>query len=163
LLFVVSTSGAYVGAHRRVLDPFFNPVPALSWANKEELQALHTLARHIPPDAVVSENPWNGASYMSVISSRHMLFPTEKDRTLGDRTLLALRLDDVGSSPEVCAAARREHVRFAITGGRPVASVARTGKTDYVGVDRVGRSDAFRKVAKEGPYTLYRMVRCAKA
>ena len=163
LLFVVSTSGAYLDAHRRVLDPFFNPVPALSWANNEELQALHTLARHIPPDAVVSENPWNGASYLSVISSRHMLFPTEKDRTLGDRTLLALRLDDVGSSPEVCAAARREHVRFAITGGRPVASVARTGKTDYVGVDRVGRSDAFRKVAKEGPYTLYRMVRCAKA
>lgn len=163
LLFVVVTGGAYLGAHRSVLDPFFNPTPARSWASKEELQALHALAQHVPPDTVVAENPWNGGSYMYVVSGRQMLFPTEGDRTYGDRTLLAMSLDDVGRSPEVCAAARRLNVRFAITGGRPAASFERKGSTLYTGIDKVRSSRAFRKVAREGPYTLYRMVRCAKA
>jgi len=162
LILVLITGGAYVNPHRQVLDPYFHPTAARSWASNAELRALHSLARHIPPDAVVAENPWNGGSYMYVVSGRLMLFPTEKDRLPGDRMLLALRLNQVGSSPEVCAAARRQQVRFAITGGRPFASAGRRGTTEYKGVDAVGSSDAFVKVAKDGPYTLYKMIRCAE-
>jgi len=162
LLFVVVTGGGYVQAHRRVLNPFFHPAPSHSWASGQELRALHSLARLVPTDAVVAENAWNGGSYMYVVSGRHMLFPTEKARTSGDRMLLALRLDEVGTSPNVCAAARRQRVRFAITGGRPFAWAGRRGTQQYAGVDAVGSSDAFRKVAQEGPFTLYQMVKCAK-
>ena len=161
LLFVVATGGGYLDAHRRVLDPYFNPKDDRSWATNAELRALRSLARHVPTDAVVAENPWNGGSYMYVVSSRHMLFPTEKNRSLGDRVLLATSLDAVGRSPEVCAAARRQQVQFAITGGRPFATAEGTGDTDYVGIDAVDRSGAFRKVATEGPYTLYQLVSCA--
>jgi len=160
LLFVMATGGAYVEIHRTVLNPYFHPDPAFSLVTRAELQALQTLARHIPPTAVVAENPWNGGSYMYVVSGRLMLFPTVSDRAGGDRTLLATSLDEVGSSPEVCAAARRENVQFAITGGRSVRS---KGGTQYPGVDAVRSSDAFQKVAKEGPYTLYRMVSCAES
>ncbi|MBE3076628.1 MAG: hypothetical protein IMZ75_17140 [Actinobacteria bacterium] len=160
LLFLVATGG-YVTAHRNVLNPFFHPVPSSSWASNAELRALHRLARYVPPDAVVAENAWNGGSYMYVVSGRHMLFPTEKAREPGDRMLLALRLDDVGTSPEVCAAARRQHVQFAITGGRPFAWARKRGTTEYAGVDAVGSSNAFRKVARDDPYTLYQMVKCA--
>ena len=162
LLFVVATGGGYVQTHRRALDPYFNPDPAHSWASNRELLALRSLARHVPAGAVVAENPWNGGSYMYIVSGRYMLFPTEKDLAGADRTLLARSLDDVGSSPTVCAAARRESVRFAITGGRPFSN-AGTRATAYAGVDAVGSSDAFRKIARDGPYTLYRMVRCAKS
>jgi hypothetical protein len=162
-IFVVATGGAYVDTHRRALNPYFHPTTALSWASNEELGAMHRLARLIPPGAVVAENPWNGGSYMYVVSGRHMLFPTEKSRWPGDPKLLALKLDDVGRSPAVCAAARRRHVTFAMTGGRPFSWAGPRGTTQYVGVDAVGSSDAFRKVAKDGPYTLYRMVQCAKA
>jgi hypothetical protein len=162
LLFMVATGGAYVETHRRALDPYFHPTAAMSWASNEELAALRSLAQHVPPDAVVAENAWKGGSYMYIVSGRHMLFPTEKNRDPGDRTLLALKLDEVGSSPEVCAAARRQHVRYAITGGRPFAWARKSGTTQYTGVDSVGESDAFRKVAKEGPYTLYEMVKCAE-
>lgn len=161
LLFLLVTGGGYVNTHRATLDPYFHPDYAHSWASKAELRALHTLARLVPSDAVVAENPWNGGSYMYVVSGRHMLFPTEKTRTPGDRTLLASRLDDVGRSTSVCAAARREHVKFAITGGRAFAGAGKRAR-QYAGVDAVGSSDAFRKVAKEGTYTLYRMVSCAR-
>ena len=162
LLFVVVTGGAYVDAHRRVLDPFFNPIPSRSWVSNEELQALHRLAGLIPPGEVVAANPWNGGSYMYVVSGRRMLFPTERTYLTGDPTMLARNLSKVGSSPIVCAAARRAHVRFVITGGRPHISAGKLGRAQYVGIDAVGKSDAFRKVAKDGPYTLYRMVKCAE-
>ena len=163
LIFVLASGGAYVNTHRGVMEPYFHPTPALSWASNAELRALHSLAKRVPKGAVVAENPWNGGSYMYVVSGRHMLFPTEKDRLPGDRMVLALKLDDVGRSPEVCAAARRQNVRFAITGGRPFAWAGRRGTTEYAGVDAVGSSDAFREVAREGPYALFQMVSCAGA
>jgi|SRR5665647_202669 len=161
LIFVVASGGGYVHAHRSVLHPYFHPDPSHSWVSDQELAALHRLGRLVPLDAVVAENAWNGGSYMYIVSGRHMLFPTEKTRYAGDRMLLALRLADAGNSPEVCAAARRQHVKFAITGGRPFAWAGTRGTTEYAGVDAVGSSDAFRRIAKDGPYTLYQMVRCA--
>jgi len=162
LLFVVATGGAYVDAHRQVLEPYFHPVPSMSWANNQELRALRTLGQKIPIHAVVAENPWNGGGYMYIVSGRRMLFPTGTDRTAGDRTLLADSLDDVGSAPLVCAAARRLSVQFAITGGTAFG-MARERAFQYGGVDAVGSSGAFHKVASAGPYTLYQMVRCAQA
>ena len=162
LLFVVATGGAYVNVHRDVLEPYFHPKPSDSWVSADELDALQRLARLVPPDAVVAANPWNGGTYMYVVSGRHMLFPTEKVRLPGDRMLLALKLDDVGRSPEVCAAAKRQQVRFVITGGESVAAAGKRGTSQYAGVDAVGGSDAFRKVATNGPYTLFEMVRCAE-
>jgi len=162
LLFVLATGGAYVAPHRRALDPFFHPKPSRSWVNSKELAALHSLGRHVPPDAVVAANAWNGGTYMYVVSGRHMLFPTEKSLLTRDRILLALRLDDVGRSPQVCAAARRQHVGYALTGGSLTSAGKRT-TTQYAGVDAVGSSGAFREVATAGPYTLYRLVACASS
>ena len=160
LLFVITTGGAYINAHRSVLETYFHPPPSMSWASDEELRALHRLGQTIPMDAVVAENPWNGGGYMYIVSGRTMLFPTESDLSLGDRTLLATRLDDAGTAPLVCAAARRQHVRFAITGGLAFGT-ATWRHLQFAGVDAVGSSDAFRKIAKEGPFTLYQMIKCA--
>jgi hypothetical protein len=161
LLFAVATGGAYLGTHRNTLDQYFHPDAAHSWASNRELRALHALARLVPADAVVAENPWKGGSYMYVVSGRHMLIPTEKALSAGDRTLLASSLDKAGTSPEVCAAAQRQRARFAITGGRAYANAGVRTKM-YAGIDAVGSSDAFRKIARDGPYTLYQMVSCAR-
>jgi len=161
LVFVLATGGGYLGAHRRGLHPYFHPKASRQWVSVPELNALRALARHVPPGGVVAENAYNGGTYMYIVSGRHMLFPTDKSRFPGDRLLLALRLNDVGSSPEVCAAARRQHVGYAITGGS-FTSAGKAATTQYAGVDSVGSSRAFRRIAKEGPYTLYRMVACAE-
>ncbi len=160
VVLVLVTGGGYVGAHRDVLAPFFHPPVQLSWASQGELRALRALSAKVERGAVVAANPWDGASYLYLVSGRRMLFPTEKALNSPDRVLMAKYLDDVGRSPQVCAAARRQHVRYAITGGTPYGTG--TGYTHFGGVDRVGHSSAFRKVAVAEPFRLYQLVRCAR-
>ena len=154
---LVLVTGGYVDEHRSVISFYFHPTAASSVVSESELDSLRALAREIPRDAVVAANPWNGAPYLYLVSGRRMLFPTEKAIVPGDRALLARRLDDAGAAAEVCTAARRQGVQYAITGGRPFGGGARR----YPGVDRVGSSAAFREIAAAGPYTLYRLSRCA--
>jgi hypothetical protein len=158
--FVVVTGG-YVSQHRDMIDRYWHPSVYRSWASTGELAALRELARHIGPDDVTAANPWNGATYLYLISGRQLLIPSEKVRGVDERPLLADRLDEVGTDPAVCAAARREHLRFAITGGRPFSSGGTDWKT-YPGIDAVPRSPAFTRVATAGPYTLWRLTACAE-
>lgn len=158
--FAVGTMG-YVGAHRDFLRGYFFPGTARSWASDEELRALHTLAAHIPPDSLTAANPWNGGTYLYVVSGRRLLVPTEKSLVPGDRELLAARLDKAGTDPKVCEAARRQHVEYAITGGVPFLWAGERRVALYSGIDDVTTSKAFTKVATAGPYTLYRLTRCA--
>lgn len=159
-MLLVATSGGYVSAHRVFIDRYFNPSDARSWASQDELNALRRLARYVGPNDVVAANPWNGATYLYLVGRRRMLFPTEKSAAPGDRALLAARLDEVGESQEVCAAARRQHVRFAITGGQRFVSGSKAFR-NYPGVAQVATSAAFRQIAVAGPYRLYQLERCA--
>jgi len=160
LVLTLATGGGYVAAHREILDPYFHPLESYTWASPTELRALQTLAARVPAHSEVAANPWNGGTYMYLVSGRHMLFPTEKSVTSPDQQLLAKSLDKAGTSPEVCAAAVRQHVGYAITGGSPFMGLGR-GYTRFKGVDRVGSSSAFREVASAKPYRLYELVRCA--
>jgi hypothetical protein len=157
--FVVVTGGD-VDQHHEMIDRYWHPSKYRSWASDAELKALRELSRSIGPDDVTVANPWNGATYLYLVSGRRLLIPSEKVRSPGDRSLLAERLDQAGTDPQVCAAARREHVRFAITGGRPFSSGSTDWKT-YPGVKAVPRSPAFTKVETAGPYTLWRLTSCA--
>ena len=146
-------------ARRDVLTRYFQPSDEQSWASDTELRALRSLSTSIPTDAVVAANPWTGATYLYVVSGRRLLVPTEKTNYAGDVALLSARLDEVGDDPEVCAAAQRQRVEWAITGGRP-ASDRDSAVSPFEGVDAIGDSAAWQKVRTEEPYTLYRRVAC---
>jgi hypothetical protein len=155
----VGATGGYVSQHREMIDRYWHPPASRSWASPAELRALRTLATHIGPDDVTAANPWDGATYLYLVSGRRLAIPTEKVRGVGDRALLADRLDEVGRDPAVCAAARSQGVRFAITGGR--AAGGGGASEQYPGIDGVDRSPAFTRVATAGPYTLWRLTTCA--
>lgn len=154
-------AGSQLDAHRHILHRYFHPKPADSWVTDEELQALRQLSTRLPEEAVVAANPWNGGTYLYVVSGRQLLIPTEKTNTPGDRQLLATSLDRVGTDPEVCAAAERQGVTHAITGGQPF-SWAGNRVEQYSGIDGVGSSAAWRQVATSAPFTLYERVGCAE-
>jgi hypothetical protein len=151
----------YAYAHQAFLRGYYHPSVAKSWASDDELRALRALSTHIPDGAFTAANAWNGGTYLYVVSGKPLLVPTEKALFAGDRTLLAARLDRVGTDPEVCAAARRQHVEYALTGGKPFAWAGARRVALYAGIDRVGSSAAFTQVASAGPYTLYRLTTCA--
>ncbi|GAB3074327.1 hypothetical protein GCM10027053_45080 [Intrasporangium mesophilum] len=157
-----ATTILYVGAHQEVLRPYFHPSADRSWVTDDELVALRELSASLPPDAVVAANPWNGATYLYVVSGRRLLVPTEKTNYPGDISLLSLRLDAVGADPEVCAAAQRHQVDWAVTGGEAAHPVLKVTLDEYRGVDAVDRSPAWQKVRSAGPYTLYRRISCAE-
>lgn len=158
--FLAVTQG-YVGAHQHILHRYFHPQPPDSWVSDEELHSLRALSQHIPASDVVAANPWNGGTYLYIVSGRRLLVPTEKANTSPDRELLSLRLDQVGTNPAVCAAAERERVDWAITGGEPFSWVGKRYKL-YAGIDHVGTSPGWKRVASSAPYTLYERVACAR-
>ena len=160
---VVVPTHAWVASKVAWLRPYFHPHSARSWASPRELKALHAMAAVIPRGVDVAANPWNGATYLWVVGDRTMLYPTEKVNNTPDRQLLGLKLNQVGVDPEVCVAARRLHVDYAITGGRPFLWALSSDLAGYVGIDALPKShSAFVKQGVYGPYTLWRRTGCAQ-
>lgn len=145
------------------LRPYFHPGIARSWASLTEQRGLRELATHIPPDAVTAENPWNGGSYLYIVSGRRLLWPTEKANTTPDRMLLGQRLDAAATDPAVCRAAQADGVQYALTGGVPFLWANHKDLREYAGVDAIatGRAPGWSRVAQAGGYTLWKLTRCA--
>ena len=158
--YLVVSLGADTRAHRDLLHGFFDEHADSAWVTRSELGDLTRLGRQIPRDAVVAANPYNGGSYLYLVSGRHLLYPSEKAMTDGDLRLLGRKLDDIGRDPEVCAAARRHHVDFVITGGHSSTFGPSRDKA-YNGLSAVSLSPAFQYVTGAGPYRLYKVVGCA--
>ncbi len=160
--YLVVSLGGDVRAHQGLLDNYFDENAKSAWVTDDELDALRAIGRLLPADAVVAANPWNGGSYLYLVSGRRLLFPSEKAMTEGDLELLGRRLDDIGTDPKVCAAARRHDVTFVMTGGQPSDSTARRQRM-YAGLETVSLSPAFEYVGGSGPYRLFRVTACAGA
>jgi hypothetical protein len=158
--YLVVTLGASTQAHQKLLTPFFNQRASYAWVTDGELTALRALARKVPSNAVVAENPYNGGSYLYLVSGRHVLYTSEKATMTEDRQLLGRKLDEIGRDPEVCAAARRQHVSFVLTGGKS-STFGPSREKRYAGLSGVSLSPAFQYVAGAGPYRLYKVVDCA--
>ncbi len=160
-LLVLAGATAWTRPRTAWVSTYFHPTARLSWATPSELASLARLSRAVPAGDLTAANPWDGGTYLYLVSDRALLWPTEKNDDTPDRRLLGLRLDRVGTDPRVCAAARREHVTRAITGGEPFGWATRRQLAMYAGVDRIGSSPAWRAVARDGEYTLYQLQACA--
>lgn len=158
--YLLVTLGASTQAHQKLLTPFFNQRASYAWITDGELSALRTLGRKLPADAVVAENPYNGGSYLYLVSGRRVLFTSEKASTTDDLKLLGRSLDEIGRDPQVCAAARRLHVSHVLTGGHP-STFGPSREKRYAGLSAVSLSPTFKYVAGAGPYRLYKVVDCA--
>jgi hypothetical protein len=158
-LVVAATGGLGHSAQQGALGQYFDRPAERSFATAAEIDGLRLLGRRIPASSVVAANPWKGATYLYLTSDRRLLFPTEKSFAPGDRELLGRHLDDAASDPAVCAAARRQHVDYVITGGTTMtASGGQAAR--YRGIDDVPKASGFTKVASAAGYDLYRLDAC---
>jgi hypothetical protein len=161
LVFVLLTGGANLYARRDFIERYFQTSVDGTWASPEELASLRSLARRMGPEGVVAANPWNGATYLPLVSDRQLLLATEKSSKPGDRHLLAENLSSAATRADVCAAMQRQDVRYVITGGRPWAKLRQQAWRQYSGIDSVSPAGGFEVVAEEGPYTLWRVPECS--
>jgi hypothetical protein len=161
LIFVLVTGGANLDARQNFIERYFRPSVDRTWASPEELASLRALARRMGREGVVAANPWNGATYLPLVSDRQLLLVSEKALAPGDRQLLATDLSSAATRADVCAAMRREDVRYVITGGRPWAKLSQQAWKQYAGIDGVSPAGGFEVIAKEGPFTLWRVPQCS--
>lgn len=126
----------------------------------DELELLNRLGDDVPADAVMANNPWNGSSTAYAISNRRVLFAHAYTGSNKDRLLVAQRLNQASPESEVCAAARRENVRFLLDFGDQYIDPKRTEVNDFPGLDGAASSPAFVRIDQQGAAVLYRFVGC---
>lgn len=161
-VFLVLTMGNNQGAHLQKLKPYYRPHKATNYLlTMREANSLRAIARSIPADAVVADNPWRGHALLYAFTSRRVVFYSEKAVTTPDRALVADHLAEAGSAggAAVCSAVRNLGVTYAITGGANELG-NHNGRSDFAGVDNVAGAPGFERVATVAPFTVWRVTAC---
>ena len=125
-----------------------------------ELELLNRLATHVPKDAVIANNPWDGSSTAYAIADRRVLFAHAYTGSNPDRLLAAEKLNQANPESDVCEAVKRENIQFLLDFGRQYIDPKRTEPNDFPGLEVPDTSSAFVKVDQEGDAALYRFVGC---
>jgi hypothetical protein len=125
-----------------------------------ELELLNRLSAHVPKDAVIANNPWDGSSTAYAIADRRVLFAHAYTGSNADRLLAAKELNQARPDAEVCEAARRQNVQFLLDFGGHYIDPKRKEVNDFPGLKGADTSTAFIKVDQEGDAALYRFVGC---
>jgi hypothetical protein len=125
-----------------------------------ELELLNRLSSHVPKDAVIANNPWDGSSTAYAIADRRVLFAHAYTGSNADRLLAAKELNQARPDSEVCEAAKRQHVQFLLDFGGHYIDPKRREVNDFPGFKVPDSSSAFIKVDQEGDAALYRFVGC---
>lgn len=125
-----------------------------------ELALLNRLSAHVPKDAVIANNPWDGSSTAYAIADRRVLFAHAHTSSDADRLLAARELNQAHPASEVCEAAKRQNVQFLLDFGGHYIDPQRKEVNDFPGLKVSDASPAFVKVDQEGDAALYRFVGC---
>ncbi|MDQ3790340.1 MAG: hypothetical protein M3422_24260, partial [Actinomycetota bacterium] len=117
------------------------------------------ISAEIPEDALVAGNPFNGSAMLWTLADREVVFPHFRGEHSADQTVLAERLNAVGTDPEVCRAVRAVGVDYLLVG----AVEFRTYDTHwsyYRGLSDPGPAPGFELVDTDGRTRLYRITAC---
>lgn len=136
---------------------FSDSSPLLS---PDELALMKRLSAHVPPDAVIANNPWDGSSTAYAIADRRVLFAHAYTGSNKDRLLAAKKLNQAVPGSNVCKAAERENIQFLLDLGGDYIDPEREEVNDFPGLEVPEGSLSFVLVDQQGPATLYRFVGC---
>lgn len=142
-----------------MVAPEYQRVDKGAWITTEKIAALEEVSRAMPPDAVVAANPWRGGQYLYIVGTQRMVIPSEKSDGV-DIELIQAGLKNVISDQAVCAAVKRQDLRYVITGGFVTAGNEKW-YAKYAAVDEVSESGGFRVAHRADPYVLWQVPDCA--
>ncbi|TFV94955.1 DUF6541 family protein [Leifsonia flava] len=138
-----------------------------SWApilSTDERTLLERLPDTTDPDSVIAGNPWTGTNLAYAIADRRVLNPHFNYSQDPDHVLLNSRLNEIASDPEVCAAANRLGVEYALDFGTYFGDAAKLLNFDatvaYPGLLGLDTAPGFEEVDRVGSAVLYRVLDC---
>lgn len=126
----------------------------------DEVQLLNRLSVHVPSNAVMANNPWDGSSTAYAIAGRRVLFAHAYTGSNRDRLLAAEKLNQAVPDSEVCAAVKRENIEFLLDFGDRYIDPKRKEVHDFPGIEVPADSSAFIKLDQQGEAVLYKFVGC---
>jgi hypothetical protein len=126
----------------------------------DELELLKRVSDHVPADAVIANNPWDGSSTAYAVADRRVLFAHAYTGSNADRLLASKELNRASPGSEACAAAERENIRFLLDFGGHYIDPQRKEVNDFPGLAGAEGSTAFVKIDQQGTAALYRFVGC---
>lgn len=126
----------------------------------DEAALLKRLPSHVPADAVIADNPWNGSSLAYAYADRPVLTAhlfAEKDQ---ETVLIDKELKDATDRGDVCSALQAKKVQFVLDFGSRYL-IRLPGSESYPGVTDIGEAKGFTLVDSQGDDArLYRITAC---
>jgi len=160
LVALVVVAGAVSGSAdtSRVVATWYRPESMLS---PSERAFVGSIGAVVPADQRVAGNPWDGAALSGPLARREAVFPHLAGRWGSDRDLLATSLSAVATTPGVCGALDRLHVRYVLVG--PSGFWSGDGRRALFGGLSVAGHPGFVEVARAGRVSLWRVTACGVA
>lgn len=126
----------------------------------DEFRLYEELPNFVEADKVIAGNPWDGSAWAYFVSGRHVLFPHVLAAMDADKTLIANSLNTAASNPEVCTAAKRLRVEYAINSDELIYLPGNPGNRNYPGLEHLDQAPGFKQIAQVGGNRLYKLVAC---
>lgn len=125
----------------------------------EERAFMERAARIIKPGERVANNPWDGSVMLWALTGKQTLFTHFEMRWDRERKILADRLDQADTDPEICEIARHQNVEWVLSlRGRFWPTDPRT--KDYAGIDNAIESGVASVILQQGDLQLARLTAC---
>lgn len=158
VLVVVVSGGLGVATHASVLAGTYR-TPADTLLEPGQREFLERAGQLVPPDAVVAADPYTGNALLYPLTGREVLFPHMTGNWTPEQTLLATRMRDAATNPEVCAAAAATRVGWLLTG--PITFWPWSGGARwYPGLHDIAPVPGFELVAEGAGHELWRLTAC---
>lgn len=125
----------------------------------EEREFMQRAATYIKPGERVANNPWDGSVMLWGLTGKQTLFTHFEMRWDRERKVLADRLDEADTDPEICEIARHQNVVWVLSlRGKFWPTDVRT--SDYAGIDNAIESGVASVVLEDGDLQLARLTAC---
>lgn len=123
----------------------------------DELWLIGRLDEIVPEGVAVAGDPWDGSSMVWALADRRALYPHMGVVMDPDRYVVAEKLNEALTDPQVCEAVNDLDVGFVLRMGRHLWDAGQGG---YPGFDGLVEAGVAELVAERGDARLYRITAC---
>lgn len=159
-LLLVTTQQANVDAAATAAERKYQGGASAPLLNSDELALLERLDQHVPPDALIIGNPWNGSSLSYALADRRSVQPHILGSVPQNAQLLYDHLRDAAADPAVCDAVRELGVGYVLDFGHQEVNFDDERRGVFTGLDDLASSGAAELVDSQGAARLLRITAC---